>query len=94
MILSEGKIKWILSTLMVVTLPVLYFAFLMGGWLSLLSIAAMGLGNAIFGMISVAHLLVYVPIFYFVCRALARRLASMPERARTIIFVGLCGFHS
>ena len=92
MILNERKIKWTLFTLMVMTVPVLYFALLMGGWLSLLSIAAMGLGNVIFGMISIAHLLVYGPIFYFVCRALARRLASMPERARTIIFVGQCGF--
>ena len=92
MILSERKIKWILLTLMVMTVPVLYFAYLVGGWLSLITIAAMGLDNAVFGMISAAHVLVYGPIFYFLCRALARRLASMPERARTIIFVGLCGF--
>jgi hypothetical protein len=90
MVLSERKIKWTLFGAMSFSLPVIYFLYLTGGFLPLVSIVAAGLQNGFFALAAVVHLLVYLPIFYFLSGAVARRLAVWPERARAVSVIALC----
>ena len=62
--LTERKITWMLFTMMFLTVPVSYFIFLAGGLLPLVSIAVLGFDGAPFGLISVAHMIVYCPLLY------------------------------
>ena len=61
------------------------------GLLPLVSIAVLGFDRSPFGLISVAHMIVYCPAFYFLSRAVSKRLSAMPERVRKIRVAVLCG---
>lgn len=91
MVLSERQIKWILFGTMALTVPVVYFLLMGGGFLPLVSIVAAGFDNGFFALAAVVHVLVFSPIFYFLSRAIARRLAMWPERARAVGVIALCG---
>ena len=75
---SERVIHWLLFLLMAATLPVLYFMFVIAGFLPLVEIARM-MGEGVWGfkLFNGIHLLVYGTIFYFVARFIARRLTRL-----------------
>jgi len=90
MVLSERKIRWILFATMSLTVPVIWFLLMTGGFVPLASIVAAGFQNGIYALAAVVHLLVYCPIFYFLARAMARRLVVWPDRARSAGVIGWC----
>jgi hypothetical protein len=76
--MSARVIQWMLFLLMAATLPVLYFMFVIAGFLPLVEIARM-MGEGVWGfkLFNGIHLLVYGAIFYFLARFIARRLARL-----------------
>ena len=78
--MSANAIKWILFGLMFATVPVLYFLFVIGGFLPLIAIVALSFrgvwGNALFNAL---HVLIYGALFYWIAMMVSRRLAMLPE---------------
>jgi hypothetical protein len=80
---SEKAIRWTLFCLMAATLPVLYFMFVIAGFLPLIEIARM-MREGVWGfkLFNAIHLLVYGTIFYFLAGFIARRLARLSAGRR------------
>jgi hypothetical protein len=74
--------------LMAATVPVLYFMFVIAGFLPLIEIARM-MREGVWGfkLFNGIHLLVYGTIFYFLARFIARRLAQLSVAAQWTGFV-------
>jgi len=86
MALSERAIKWLLFTAMFLTVPVLYFMFVIGGFVPLWTILVLTL----VAPLSFVHVMLYAPVFYLVSILLAKGLMRMPNSQRTIAFVTIC----
>jgi hypothetical protein len=83
---SETVMKWGLFCLMAATVPVLYYMFVIGGFLPLIAIVAFSFrGVWGFVLFNAVHLLIYGALFYWVAAIVSRRLALLP---RTLRFVG------
>ena len=89
--LTQTRITWILFTVMFLSVPVVYFVLLTGGFLPLITIAVLGFDHAVFALISVVHMVVWCPVLYLVARAVSRRVSAMPAPARRIRVAVLCG---
>jgi hypothetical protein len=77
---SENTIKWILFGLMCATVPVLYFMFVIGGFLPLIAIVAMSFtGVWGFALFNAFHVLIYGAAFYWVAKVVSKKIASLPR---------------
>jgi hypothetical protein len=86
---AATPIKWLLFCLMVTTVPVLYFMFVIGGYLPLVAIAAMSFrGMWGFVFFNVVHLLAYGSLFYWIAKVISRRLALLSQTWRLVGFGG------
>ena len=83
--------KWVLFCLMATTVPVLYFMFVVGGFLPLIAIAWMGVTDDFGGprIFDAVHLVVYAPLFYWVAKIISRRLSSLSRRWKFVGFAGI-----
>lgn len=81
--MSESAIKWLLFCLMAATLPVIYFMFVIGGFLPLIAIAAISFSGAWGSMLfNVLHLVIYSLLFYWAARFIARRISMLAPQWR------------
>lgn len=77
--MSARAITWVLLVLMVATLPVLYFMFVIAGFLPLIEIVRLlREGPWGFRLFNGIHLVIYGAIFYLIARLAARWLARLP----------------
>jgi len=84
---SENTIKWILFGLMGATVPVLYFMFVIGGFLPLIAIVAMSFtGTWGFALFNAIHVLIYGAAFYWIARVVSKKLAMLPRRWKVLGF--------
>jgi hypothetical protein len=83
-------IQWVLFGLMVTTVPVVYYMFVVGGFLPLIAIAAMSF-HGVWGFVAfnVVHLLIYGALFYWVAKVIAKRLALLPPTWRIVGFAAI-----
>src|SRR5688500_4066528 len=82
--------KWALFWLMTATVPVLYYMFVIGGFLPLVAIAAMSVrGVWGFVLFNAAHLLIYGAAFYWVAKAISRGLRMLSPTWRLVGFAGI-----
>jgi hypothetical protein len=87
---SENVMKWGLFCLMAATVPVLYYMFVVGGYLPLIAIVALSFrGVWGFVLFNAVHLLIYGALFYWVAKAVARRLALLPHMWSLLGFASL-----
>lgn len=85
--MSENTIKWILFGLMCATVPVLYFMFVIGGFLPLIAIVAMSFtGVWGFALFNAFHVLIYGAAFYWIAKLVARKLALLPRTWKVLGF--------
>ena len=84
---NENTIKWILFGLMCATVPVLYFMFVIGGFLPLIAIVAMSFtGTWGFALFNAIHVLIYGAAFYWVVKVVSNKLASLPRAWKILGF--------
>ena len=82
--------KWVLFGLMATTVPVLYYMFVVGGFLPLVAIAAMSFqGVWGFVLFNAVHLLIYGVLFYWVAKLITKGLAVLPRPWRVVGFAGV-----
>ncbi len=85
--MSENTIKWILFCLMFVTVPVLYFMFVIGGFLPLIAIVAASFGGEWgFALFNAVHVLIYGAVFYWIAKVVSKRLALLPQTWKVLGF--------
>jgi hypothetical protein len=83
-------IKWVLFCLMACTVPVLYYMFVIGGFLPLIAIVALCFrGVWGFVLFNVIHLAIYGALFYWLARFISRRLALLSDGWRIAGFAAL-----
>jgi hypothetical protein len=82
--------QWVLFATMAVTVPLLFFAFVVGGFLPLLVIALALTDSAILLLVGI-HLAVYIPILFLISRLLAKFVSRRPKYQHRYILVGLVG---
>ena len=89
--MTERQIKWVLFAVMCVTLPVLYYMFVVGGTVSLLGIAAMTVTGGVWGfkLFNGVHLLLYGALFYWIAKGIARVLGMLSEGWKLGAFAAL-----
>lgn len=88
--MNESAIKWVLFCLMAATVPVLYFMFVVGGFLPLIAIVALMFeGVWGFKLFNAIHLVVYGLLFYWVAKVVSRRLSLLPRRWKILGFAGI-----
>lgn len=81
---------WVLFCLIVITVPVLYYMFAVGGFVPLIVIAAVSFkGTWGFALFNAVHLLAYGALFYWIAKVVCRRLALLPQRRKVRVFAGL-----
>jgi hypothetical protein len=82
--------KWVLFCLMATTVPVLYYMFVVGGFLPLIAIAAMSFrGVWGFVLFNALHLLIYGLLFYWVAKLIVKWLGVLPKPWRFVGFAGV-----
>ena len=85
--MNENPIKWILFCLMCATVPVLYFMFVIGGFLPLIAIVAMSFtGTWGFALFNAIHVLLYGAAFYWIAKVVAKKIASLPGTSKVLGF--------
>jgi hypothetical protein len=73
---------------MCATVPVLYFMFVIGGFLPLIAIVAMSFtGEWGFVLINAIHVLIFGAAFYWIAKVVSRKIASLPRAWRVPGFV-------
>jgi hypothetical protein len=82
--------QWALFAAMAATVPLLFFAFVVGGFLPLLIIALTLTDPAVL-LLGGIHLAVYVPILFLTSRLIAKFILARPEHQRRYVFGGLIG---
>jgi hypothetical protein len=86
----DKHIKWVLFCLMVTTVPVLYYMFVIGGYLPLIAIVAVSFtGVWGFVLFNAVHLLIYGALFYWIAKVISKRLALLSRRWRLAGFAGI-----
>lgn len=86
--MSESKIKWLLFFTMAATVPVLYYLFVVGGFLPLLMILISTLLAPNAFLFHSVHILIYGPIFYFIAAVVAKKLFRLAPKQRELGLVG------
>ena len=88
---SRAVYRWVLFGVMVLTVPVLFFMFVVGGFLPLSVIAVMAYRDSVWGfkLFSVLHLLVYGALFYWLASLAARGLVALGRTWGPLAFLGL-----
>ena len=87
---GDTVIKWVLFGLMASTVPVLYFMFVIGGFLPLIAIVALSFqGVWGFMLFNAVHVLIYGALFYWIAKLISGRLALLPAAWKLIGFAGL-----
>ena len=91
--MSERAVRWALFLAVSGTVPVLFYALVIGGIAPLLLVFWIFLGflfstvqTGEYGVIPeilAAEIAVYAPIFYFVARAIAKRVCRLPTEYRS-----------
>ncbi len=85
--MTAKRMKWVLFCLMVATVPVLYYMFVIDGYLSLLAIVALSFrGVWGFVLFNVVHLLIYGALFYWMATVISKRLARLSRTWRLVSF--------
>ena len=88
--MAERLIKWVLFCLMACTVPVLYYMFVVGGFLPLIAIVALSFrGVWGFVLFNAIHVLIYGALFYWIARFIAQRLVSLSYGRRIAIFAAV-----
>lgn len=89
--MERAVFRWVLFWLMVLTVPVLFFMFVVGGFLPLSVIAVMAYRDSVWGfkLFSVLHLLVYGALFYWLAGLAARGLSALGKTWGTVAFLCL-----
>jgi hypothetical protein len=84
-------IKWLLFCLLATTVPVVYFMFVVGGFLPLIAIVVFTVRDNVWGarLFDALHLAVYAPLFYWLAKTLARWLSLLSPRWSFLGFVGI-----
>ena len=87
---DEKTMKWVLFCLMAATVPLIYFMFVVGGLLPLIAIMAMSFSGVWgFKAFNAVHLALYAPVLYWIAKILSRRLSSLSQRSKVVLFVGI-----
>ena len=78
-------ITWLLFAMMIATVPVPFFMFVVAGLLPVIVIASL-LNTGVWGfkLFTALHVVIYGPLFYILARWLARRLSALPPGARAL----------
>jgi hypothetical protein len=86
-------IQWTLFAAMACTMPLLFFAFVVSGFLPLLflPLAVLRSPDYMWWLLSGVHLAVYSPILLLICRLIAKRLLGLPEHQQRYFVGGLVG---
>ena len=75
---------------MVTTVPVLYYMFVIGGYLSLIAIVAVSFtGVWGFVLFNAVHLLIYGALFYWIAKVISKRLALLSRRWKIVGFASI-----
>jgi len=82
--------QWALFAAMAATVPLLFFAFVVGGFLPLL-IIALTLADPAVLLLGGIHLAVYIPILFLTSRLVAKFVLARPEHQQRYILGGLIG---
>ncbi len=90
-VLTENTIKWALFLAMAATIPVLYFMFVVAGFLPLIAVAYVFLSDGVWGskLFTALHLLAYGSVFYWMATALARHIAKLSTRLKVLGLAGI-----
>jgi len=85
--------QWTLFAAMAATVPLLFFAFVVGGFLPLLFIALAVITSPdyMWWLLGGIHLAVYSPILFLTSRLIAKFLLGRPERQQRYLVGGLVG---
>ncbi len=85
--------QWTLFATMACTVPLLFFAFVVGGFLPLLflALAVLQSPDSMWWLLGGIHLAVYSPILFLTSRLIAKLIFGRPEHQQRYLFGGLVG---